>query len=176
MNVSSCVTLRDVCVMIVVHSALDGERDAVAAAEAQRRDAALQVALLQRVEQRRQHAAPLEPIAWPSATAPPLTLTLRRIDAELVEHRDRLHGERFVQLEQIDVLQLPADLLGDAAHGFDRRHQHELRRQAARRLADDARQRREAERLARARRPSRPAPTRRRSRRARCRRSPCRPS
>ena len=34
----------------------DGERDAVAAAEAERRDAALQVAPLQRVEQRRQHA------------------------------------------------------------------------------------------------------------------------
>ena len=34
----------------------DRERDAVAAAQAQRRDAALQVAPLQRVEQRRQHA------------------------------------------------------------------------------------------------------------------------
>ena len=66
---------------------------------------------------------------------------------ELAEDGDRLHRERLVQLEQVDVGELPADLLGDAAHGFDRRHQHELRREAARRLADDARERRQAERL-----------------------------
>ena len=33
----------------------------------------------------------------------------------------------------------------DLAHGFDRRHQHEFRRQSARRLPDDARHRRQAE-------------------------------
>ena len=60
-----------------------------------------------------------------------------------------LHRERFVDLEEVDVLQIPADLLRDLADGFDRRHHHQLRRQAARRLADDARERREPERAAR---------------------------
>ena len=32
--------------------------------------------------------APLAPIGWPSATAPPFTLTLRRIQPELARHRD----------------------------------------------------------------------------------------
>ena len=59
-----------------------------------------------------------------------------------MQHGDRLHRERFVELEQIDVVERPADLLGHAPHGLDRRHQHELRREAAGRLADDARERR----------------------------------
>ena len=50
----------------------------------------------------------------------------------------------------------------DLARRLDRRHQQHLRRQAAGRLRDDARQRREAELLARARPTSRPAPRRRR--------------
>ncbi len=78
--------------------------------------------------------APLAPIGWPSATAPPFTLTRAGIDAELAHDGDRLHRERLVDLEEVDVLQRPADLRRDLAHGFDRRHQHHLRREAARRL------------------------------------------
>ena len=96
------------------YSALDGERDAVAAAEAQRRDAALQVSALQRVEQRRQHAAAARADRVAERDSAAVDVHLRRIDAELVEHGDRLHGERLVQLEEIDVLQIPAGLLRDA--------------------------------------------------------------
>jgi len=48
------------------------------------------------------------------------------------------------QLDEIDILQLPADLLRDALHRFHRRHEDELRRETARRLPDDSRERRQA--------------------------------
>ena len=54
---------------------LHHHRHRVAAAQAQRRQAALQPALLQRVQQRHQHPRPDAPIGWPSAIAPPLTFT-----------------------------------------------------------------------------------------------------
>ena len=130
----------------------------------------------ERIEQRRQDAAPLEPIAWPRATAPPLTLTFAgsrpssASTATACTEKASFSSNRSTSLSAQPIFsQQPADR-------FDRRHQHELRREAARRLADDAGERREAEAASRARRPSRRAPTRRRSRRARCRRSPCRPS
>ena len=70
----------------------------------------------------------------------------RRIDSELAHHRDGLNGERFVDLEQVDVIELPSDLRGDLPHRFDGCHEHELRREPAGGLADDARHRRHAER------------------------------
>ena len=48
--------------------------------------------------------APLAPIGWPRATAPPLTLTLSGIDAEAPGGDDGDAGERLVDLDQIDVV------------------------------------------------------------------------
>ena len=84
-------------------------------------------------------------MACPSATAPPWTLTFSAVDPELLDHRHGLDGEGLVQLEQIDVLQIPADLLGHALHRFNRRHQHEPWRETAGRLSDDTRERPDAE-------------------------------
>src|SRR4030088_238444 len=77
----------------------DGEGDAVAAAEAERGDAALQASRFQRVEQRRQHAAAAraDRVAEPSGAA--VDVALGRIDPELVEHGDRLHRISLVQVE-----------------------------------------------------------------------------
>jgi len=69
-----------------------------------------------------------------------------RLDPQLAQHRDHLHRKRFVDLEEIHVLQVPAGFLRDLAHRFDRRHQHQLRRQAAGGLADDSCEGRQAER------------------------------
>ena len=68
---------------------------------------------LQRVEQRRQHAraAGADRVAERDGAA--VDVHLRRIDAELAQDGHGLHRERFVQLEEIDVLQVPADLLRD---------------------------------------------------------------
>ena len=55
--------------------ALEDRGDALADADAERRDTALLAARAHRVKQRAGDAAPLEPIGWPSAIAPPLTFT-----------------------------------------------------------------------------------------------------
>ena len=47
--------------------------------------------------------APDAPIGWPSAHAPPCTLTLSCGDPVLLHRRHRHDGERLVDLEQIDV-------------------------------------------------------------------------
>ena len=48
--------------------------------------------------------APLQPSGWPRAMAPPLTLSLFEIDAELARAGEHLRGEGFVQFDQIDLL------------------------------------------------------------------------
>src|SRR5439155_973370 len=70
-----------------------------------------------------------------------------RIDPELSEHRDRLRRKGFVHFEQIDVVQIPSDLLRHTPYGFDRSHQHKPWRESARRLTDDSRHRRKTKRL-----------------------------
>ena len=49
---------------------------------------------------------PETPSGWPSAMAPPLTFSFSRVDAELARAVERLRGERLVELEEIDVLDL----------------------------------------------------------------------
>ena len=43
--------------------------------------------------------APVIPNGWPSAIAPPLTVELVRIDADLVAARQHLGGKRLVHLD-----------------------------------------------------------------------------
>ncbi len=50
------------------------------------------------------------PTGWPSAIAPPLTLTTSLADAEVVGRGDADRGERLVDLEEVDV--------GDAESGL----------------------------------------------------------
>src|SRR5262245_31907649 len=85
---------------------LDRERDAVAAAETERRDPALQMAVLQRVQQRRQHARSARSDRMAERDRAAVHVDLRGIDAELFQHGDGLDGERFVELEKVHVVQL----------------------------------------------------------------------
>src|SRR5690242_18576014 len=64
---------------------------------------------------------------------------LVRVDAELVAAIDHLHREGFVELPEIDVVDLQAVPLEQPRHGIDRSHAH-LVRLAARRdkAAEDA--------------------------------------
>ena len=47
--------------------------------------------------------APDMPTGWPSAIAPPLTLTLSSVEAELAGRRDADRGEGLVELDQVEV-------------------------------------------------------------------------
>ena len=122
----------------------------------------LSIASLHRIEQRRQdpRAAGADRVAERDRAA--VHVDARRIDPELAHHRDRLDREGFVDLEEVDVVQVPTDFRRDLPHGFDRRHHDQLRRQPARRLSDDARHRREAERAGLLGRHDRRPPPRRR--------------
>ena len=46
------------------------------------------------------------PSGWPSAMAPPLRVHVRGVvrQAELAEHRERLGGEGFVELDHVDLV------------------------------------------------------------------------
>jgi hypothetical protein len=46
---------------------------------------------------------PLSPSGWPSAMAPPLTLTLSRSSPSSFSHRQVLRREGLVDLDQVDV-------------------------------------------------------------------------
>ena len=54
--------------------------------------------------------APVAPIGWPSAHAPPLTLTLAGSSFRSWIAAIATHGERFVDLVQIDLTRVPAGL------------------------------------------------------------------
>ena len=47
--------------------------------------------------------APDMPIGWPSAIAPPLTLTMSSVDAEVLHRLDADRRERLVDLDQVEV-------------------------------------------------------------------------
>src|SRR3954451_2528097 len=103
-------------------SAFDRERDAVAAAEAERGNPSLEIAPLQRVQQRRQHTRATRPDRVPERDSPAIDVHSCGVDAEFAEYRDHLHRECFVDLEEIDVLEIPSGLDGDFSHRFDRGH------------------------------------------------------
>ena len=91
---------------------LHRHRRRFAAADAEARDAALAAprscsAAISVVVMR----APLAPIGWPSAVAPPLTLIFScgMPRSRIGDHGDA--GERLVDLEQVDVVDAPAGLL-----------------------------------------------------------------
>ena len=105
------------------------------------------VAALQRVEKRRQdtRAARADGVAERDRAAVDVDLVLRRCRARSAP---RPPGPKTPRSARRDRRRRAASRLSRASrlHGFDRRHQHELRRQAAGRLADDPRQRRQPER------------------------------
>ena len=71
--------------------------------------------------------APDAPIGWPSAIAPPLTLTLSGVPAEILVDRAGLRGEGLVGLDQVEVVDRPAGLLQRHARGRDRPGAHDRR-------------------------------------------------
>jgi hypothetical protein len=64
--------------------------------------------------------APLAPMGWPSAQAPPLYVDLLVRHLEIGHERHGHHGEGFVHFPQVDVVHAPAGLLQRLLRGADR--------------------------------------------------------
>ena len=107
------------------------------------------VALLQRVEERRQdaRAARADRVAERDSAAVHVDLRAGSMPSSFSTATACTENASFSSNRSTSSSVQPI-FSRDSADGFDRRHQHELRRQAARRLADDARERRQAERAA----------------------------
>ena len=87
--------------------------------------------------------APEAPIGWPSAQAPPWTLTLSCGMLELVHRRHRHRGEGFVDLEQVDVARRSSrSSCSSFCDRADRRGGEPVRLLRVGRVADDAGDRR----------------------------------
>src|ERR1700740_620231 len=117
----------------------DRECYGVAAAEAEGRDAALQIASLQFVQQCDQDARAgcTDGMAQRYGTA--VDINFFRIELQHACYRDGCHGERFIQFVEVYVfVAVPARLLQQLFYGFDWRHHHPLRLDAADGLRDDA--------------------------------------
>ena len=95
---------------------------------------------------------PVMPSGWPSAIAPPLTLTRSRSSPSSFSTDEILRRERLVDLDQIDVVQRQAGPLEHLARRRRRTHPHQ------RRLDADVGPVRQPRRAASGRDPSRPAP------------------
>ena len=58
---------------------------------------------------------------------PPVDVHLLLVQAQRSDHRQRLHRERLVQLDQIEVVDRDLHLGAQLSHGLDRTQPHELR-------------------------------------------------
>ena len=120
---------------------LDEHRDRVAAAEAQRGDAESAAAALERMQQRHQHPCSA------GADRDGRVRSLRhgrsrdRAAARAAHAGQHLHRERFVDFEQIDVVERASGFGDDPADGFDGRGEQVVRLAAGCGRRDDSRER-----------------------------------
>src|SRR5262249_5452059 len=83
----------------------NGKRDAITTAQTQGGDAALQAAILQRVEQRRQHARAAGANRMTEGNRAAVHVHFALVEPELIQNRDGLDRECLVQLDEVDVAQ-----------------------------------------------------------------------
>ena len=95
--------------------------------------------------------APEQPRGWPSAMAPPLTLTLASaVSADrspAAKDAKHLTGEGLVELDEVHVRELEAEPIEQLPGGRDRPQPHHVGVNARRRASADAGQRRGGELL-----------------------------
>src|SRR5262249_32170274 len=121
--------------------ALYAHRDAHAAADAERREALLGVALLHFVEQRHQHPSAGSADRMADRDRAAVDVDLRGVPAEVLVDRAGLRGERLVGLDQIEIADVPAGLLERGARCRDWAAAHDRGIDAGMRPRHDARQR-----------------------------------
>ena len=88
--------------------------------------------------------APLAPMGWPSATAPPFMFVRSAGKPEFSAHRHRLGGERLVDLEDIHPVHRPVEPLEKPPDRGHRGHHDPLGIEPRDRLTGDPREAREA--------------------------------
>src|SRR5262245_20323438 len=119
---------------------LDDHRNPHPASDAQRRDPFAAAPRAQRMDERRQHPRPAGADWMPERNGAASRIHLAALEPKLLEYRDRLDCECFVQLEQIDVRRLqlrPIERLFDRRHGT---HAHDGGIDAGGRKRENARQ------------------------------------
>src|SRR5215472_11144901 len=84
--------------------ALDGQGDGIAAAEAESGDAALEVAALEFIEQRKEDARAGSADGMAEGDRAAVDVDLIGIEAELARNGNGGDGEGFVQFHEIDIL------------------------------------------------------------------------
>ena len=90
---------------------LDSEGDGFAAADAEAGDAAAAAGALERVQKRDEHAGPAAADRMPERHGPAVDVDSFGRDAELAFGDHRHDGEGLVDLEEVDLLDRPVDLL-----------------------------------------------------------------
>src|SRR5262249_3629764 len=103
-----CLSVRAVPKLVL---SLDAHCDAHAAANAQRAEALLDVALAHLVQQRHQHGGAGGADRMAERDRPAVDVDLGGIPAEVLVDRAGLRGESLVGLDQFEVLDLPAGFL-----------------------------------------------------------------
>ena len=91
--------------------------------------------------------APLAPMGWPSAIAPPLTLTFDQSKPSSRPSASDLRRERLVDLDQVERLDRHLDLGEQLLDALDRGEEEPLRRDLRLGVADDPGERLQAEPL-----------------------------
>ena len=91
--------------------------------------------------------APLAPIGMAERDRAAVDVDLRPVEAELAAVGQRLGGERLVDLDEVEGLDRQLDPVEQAADAFDRGEEQPLRLDLGLGVADDPRERREAEPL-----------------------------
>ena len=88
----------------------DCQRDGIAAAEAQRRNASLRIAPSHFVKQRHENARAARADRMAQSDRAAIDVDFFRIQFELLHDGDRLDGKCLVQFDEIDIGEIPADL------------------------------------------------------------------
>src|SRR5436305_2381149 len=95
-------------VYVRMSDALHGDRRGFAAADAERRDAALEVLRLERMQQRHDQTCAGGPDRMAECAGTAVDVQLVAGNAEIALRRHRHHGKRLVDLEQVDIGGAPA--------------------------------------------------------------------
>src|SRR5262249_27173496 len=119
----------------------DRDGDAHSAANAEGGYPVAKATGLQGVQQRRENSCAARPNRMPERDRPTVHVDLRRVHAELSNHRQRLRRERFVELEQIDGRCLKPGAIEYLSHGGDRPDAHHHRIDTGHRVCQHPRKR-----------------------------------
>src|SRR5205085_451974 len=108
-------------------AALDAHRDALADPDAERGHPALRVSRVHRVEERDEDAAAARADRVAERDGSTTYVDLLGVELEAPDARDRLRGERLVELDEVEAPDVPSRASERLLAGGDRPLAHEVR-------------------------------------------------